>query len=269
MEEIREEEFKAKLKETIESEKDQQQAQDNVDLAKIVTGRQIVNIAGYGEVIFDFPNAGLAIEGDMIAAQFRTKHLRLGDLFNEEQLKHIYKQPTKVQMDGKEVVVGDGLWTEKHEQELTKLADTVKAHQELFWDYREKYQLFENDLVGLKENTAKYTNLVAKKNEIEEKARKEYTKLVAAKVRQLELSTLRAKLFSDSIEEMAFLERIKLFAPVCLKKIVDGKEVPLWATKEEMMADTHLATRVISIFNLFLRGLDVSFFADVPEGTTP
>jgi hypothetical protein len=264
---LKEEEFKEKLKETKESENAQQQAQDNIELNKIITGRQVINITGFGDVIFDFPGAGLAIEGDMLAAQFRTKHLRAGDLFNEEQLKHIYKQPTKVQIDGKETTVGDGLWTDKNEQEVTRLNNTIKSHQEMFIKYREEYQVFELDLIKHKPDSKKYNDLVERKNAVEEKARKEYTGLLDAKIKQLELATLRAKLFADSIEEMAFFEKVKLFAPSCVKKVADGKEVPLWSSKEEMLLDTHLATRVISIYSLFLRGLDVSFFADVPEGT--
>ena len=254
------------MNETTESEKQEQQANDSQLLNEVVEGRQVVYIEGYGEVIFDLPSAGLAIEGDRIAARFRTKHLRDSDILSEAQLKAIYNQPIKVKVDGVDVVVGKGEWTDKDEEKLESYHQQIKDITDTFNINREEWQKF-RDAAEATEEKKKKNKLLDKRDEFEKKAKDSYESLLKTKAQQLELNANKARLFGESLEEQTFFEKVKVYAPGCIKQEKDGVTSPLWANLQEFEDDKFSATKVVTLFNLFMRGLDVSFFGDVPEGT--
>ena len=262
-------EFKAQMNETVESEKAEKDAIDSKVINKVIEGRQEVFIKGYGTIIFDYPSAGLALEGDQLVTKFRTKHLRENDILTEAQLKAIYKQPITTKIGGKDVVIGNGEWPESYDNDLESLNHDISNCQIDFSMYRGEYQLCKTELEDLGDKKPKKKEQLQKKMEDHEtKAYKSYTKILELKQKQLELNTLRARLFADSLEEQSFLEKVKFFAPSCIKQNKNDELVPLWEDLEAFEKDTFVATKIITLFNLFLRGLDISFFGDVPEGTT-
>ena len=76
----KQEELLKKLKETDESEKEKQEGEDGKKLKDVLTGRTELYVDGFGTIIFEQPDAGLIMDGDQIAAKFKTHHLRKGDL---------------------------------------------------------------------------------------------------------------------------------------------------------------------------------------------
>jgi len=258
-------EFKETMRQTDESETAEERALDSEALETVVAGRQVVYFDGYGDVIFDFPDTGLAIDADTVATRFRTKALRSGEFLTESQLKTIYRQPTTVKVDGKDIVIGNGEWPEKYDRELDQLPKLALEAHTHFTNYRAEYQKNRDEAAALEESTKK-TQLQEKRNKAETSALDYYQVWLKHKARQMELGSLRAKLFADSIEELAFFEKIKFLAPACTKQADDkGVEAPLWKSEDDMRKDTFNATRVIAAFNMFMRGLDVSFFADAPD----
>lgn len=259
------------LNETKDSEKEQQIADDSKPLEEVVSGRQKIYINGYGEIIFDMPKAGVALEGDRIVAQFKTVHLRKNDYFTDGQLKAIYNKPTVISIDGKDITVGNGEWTEKDERELESLPDKIQQYWEDFIHLREGYQEIQQEILTLtntKKNKAKLKVLDENSLKAQKSALEQHGLILALKARLLELQATRVRLFSDSLEEQAFFEKVKLFAPSCIKREVEGKEDYLWHSVDEMLDDEFTATRILSLFNLFIRGLDVSFFGDALEEPT-
>lgn len=261
----------AVLNETKDSEKEQQAANDSKALDEVVSARQKIYIKEYGEIIFDMPRAGVALEGDRIVAQFKTEHLRKNDYFTDGQLKAIYNKPTVISIDGKDITVGNGEWTEKDEKELESLPDKIQQHWEDFVHLRELYQEIQQEILTLtntKKNKVKLKTLDVKSLEAQKVALTQHGEILSLKARLLELQSTRVRLFSDSLEEQAFFEKVKLFAPSCIKREVGGKEDFLWHTMDEMLDDGFTATRILGLFNLFIRGLDVSFFGDALEEPT-
>lgn len=261
----------AVLNETEDSEKQQQEADDNEKLAEVLSGRQEIFITGYGNIIFDMPNTGLALEGDKVAARFKTEHLRKSDFLTDAQLKAIYSKPTVIEIDGKEMVVGSGEWTEKNERDIETLPEKIQSNWTTFMDYRSAYQAIQQEILALsdlKKNKAKKKSLETKLHGLQNQALEQHQIVLGLKTELVRLQTVRVRLFSDSLEEQSFFEKVKLYAPSCIKIKKDGKEDFLWHSEEEMFSDKFTATRIISLFNLFVRGLDVSFFGDAPEGET-
>ena len=58
--------------------------------------------------------------------------------------------------------------------------------------------------------------------ELTEEAYKAHTEILNLKSTQLGLYAERTKLFAESLEEQTFLEKVKFFAPSCIKKIIDN-----------------------------------------------
>jgi len=268
-------EFEDKLETTKEVEEEQQVVEDSEKLEEVYIGRQELYIKSYGTVIFDMPSPGLSIKGDQVAAKFKAYNLRHNELLTDAQLRAIYNQPITIMVDGKEVKVGNGEWPEKNDAELEELPKKISASLEMFDAYRADYHAAKEQVTALtasgKTKSSKvFKDAEAKMEKAKEQARKEYDNILALRSRQMSLTSLRVRLFADSLEEQAFLEKVKLFAPSCIKKKdKDGNIVPCWKTIEEFENDTFGAIQIIAYFNLFLRGLDVSFFGDVPEEAIP
>jgi len=265
-------EFLGKLKETAESDKEQQIAEDNKKINVVVNGAQELFVNGVGTVIFEFPNAELTMEGDMITAQFKTTHLRKSDLLTEAQLKAIYNKPVVIQLEGKDVVIGNGLWTDAEERDLENLPKQLDESTENFRNYRQEYQELEVQLLALEDNEAnkeKRATLEGQRNKIFAETERIYLETVELRKQIIDLQTKRIQLFASSLEEMSFLEKIKLYAPSCIKiKKEDGSVDFLWKSPKDFLTDNTVAVKLIGLYNLFLRGIDVSFFGDRPEGGT-
>lgn len=252
-------ELEKKLKETKESEELQQIAKDNMTAEEISSGRKKVYIKGIGNVIMDWPSPDLTMQGDRLYAKFVTEHLQEGDLLTEEQLKAIYGKPTYIKVRGKEVKVGQGQWTIEEENKMEELPKEIRIMEAEFLDCREVYQqMLTAEKGGQVVNEDKKQNLLSRLDE-------SFKKMGEAKLKLLELQSKRLKLFSISLEEQANLEKIKLYAPQCIKVEKEGKVEPLWKSEEEYNSGQFDSLRILSIFNLFLRGADVRFFGDIPE----
>jgi hypothetical protein len=268
MAEVKEKEI---LNQTAESEKEQQAADDGKKLEEVFLGKQEVVIKEYGTIIFELPKTGLALEGDRVVAKFKTEHLRRGDLLTDAELKAIYNKPIVVKQDGQDIVVGTGEWTDKEEREMENLPSEIESTWEMFIVYREDYQKIRQEMLKLtksKEDKAKKKKLDTQFDKAQKRALEQHDVVLKQKARLLELQATRVRLFSDSLEEQAFFEKIKLYAPSCIKIKRKGKEDFLWKSEEEMFGAEFAATRILTLFNLFVRGLDVRFFGDAPEGET-
>lgn len=252
-------EFNNLMKSTDKVEKELNEAEDSKKLSEVVTGSKSIYIEGYGELVFFHPSPKLAMDGDLAAAQFKTMHLRAQDLLTEAQLKAIYSQPVKVNVDGKEIVVGSGEWTDKDEHRLEMLPTKIDGQLEMLLSYREDYQKCEDSKVGVKKGK-KMESICAEQKKAEDNARKIYDNIINERRELLDLQTKRLQLFSTSLEEQAYLEKVKIYAPACIKR--DGKL--LWEKEDDFLNDNIGAVRVLSLYNLFLRGVDISFFDDAP-----
>lgn len=253
---------------TEEAENAELEADDNKKLDNLKKGAQEIFINGYGFICFEYPNTELILQGDEIASKFKTKCLRNGEYLSEAQLKHIYSQPTTMKIEGKNVIIGSGEWVEKDEQEMEDLPKEIDGLWEMFVSFRKEYQDLKQKLFILtdsKENANSKKEMEEKLNKIQETAMEYYNKVLKKRARLLELQTIRIRLFSDSLEEKAFFEKLKLFIPSCIKIKKDGKFEFLWKTINDFLHDEHLSMRVVGLFNLFIRGLDIRFFGDVPE----
>jgi hypothetical protein len=268
------EEFEEKIKETAELEKEIEQASDSRRLQDVLTGAQEIYVASFGTLQFEHPTPGLAIKGDSIVAAFKSKHLRLGDYLSIEELKFIYQAPIKVKsVDGQDVVVGDGIWTEKQEKELEDLPVDIQQLTEMFDSYRKDIQDSDKKIKRLgkdKKNNTKRNQLENVRQNAYDKAFSLFDTIIDKKKKHLELQTKKIELFSLSLEEQAFFEKIKLYLPECVKHKKDGKWEQVWNNLGEVEnSENRLGTlRVISLYSLFCRGVDVSFFGDVVDGQT-
>jgi len=262
-EEIKEE-FKKKLNETIDSEKEIQDSEDSKTAEEIIRGSQEVFIRGYDWLIFNWPDVERTLEGDDIFAKFKTKHLRNNDLMTTSQLKAVYNNPITIKVDGKDVVVGSGEWTEKDERRLEEIPKEIDEKTEAFNAYRVEIQ-------ELKEQIKKRKNKQTeeKLNKYMENAFECYSNITKLNLEHIELQTKRINLFSTSLEERAQFEKVKYYAPYCImSKNGDGTLNPLWKDETEMLKADQTAVRILSLFGLFLRGVDVSFFGDLLGGQT-
>lgn len=249
-------------------EKEEQQTADAEVLEEIVEGRQVVYINGYGEIIFDFPSPGIALQADSAAIKFKTQKLRSNEFLTEAQLKAIYRRPTVISIDGKDQEVGSGEWTDENEVRIDALPGEIEYADKDFLEAREKYHLVKDELDKTSEEKRK-EELEKKLEAFEQTALEFFNAGAKLKSEQLDLNITRTRLFSGSLEEQVFFERVKYLAPSCIKIKVEEQVAPLWKNFEAFEADKFAATKVLALFSLFLRGLDVSFFGDVPEGTTP
>ncbi len=260
--------FKEKMALTDAVEKEEQEAKDMSQLQEVVEGRKIVNTKRYGTIVFDYPSAELMIEGDYLAAKFKSEHLKKGDLLTIEQLKAIYRRPTTIIEDGKETQINNGVWTDAEENRIEELVKEINQHQEFFRAYRSEYQDLENQINQLPKTSKK------KMDELQEKRGKAWTeaeniniKIIKLNLEYLNLISKRLELFQSSLEELALFEKIKACAPKCIKKYNESKElVPIWGSQEEFLKDGLKAIEILQMFNIFMRGGNVSFFEDVPEG---
>jgi len=265
------EEIKEILNQTEQSEKEEQNAEDSKKIEEVFLGRQEVFIQEYGSIIFELPNAGMALEGDRVVAKFKTEHLRKGDLLTDAELKAIHNKPVVIKQDDQDITIGSGEWTDKQEREMEDLPDEIQGSWEMFVAYREEYQQIKQQMLELtnsKEDKTKKKQLGIKFNKVQKSALAQHDIVLNQKAHLLELQSTRVRLFSDSLEEQAFFEKIKLYAPSCIKIERDGKEDFLWKSEDEMLGAKFAATRIITLFNLFVRGLDVRFFGDAPEEAT-
>ena len=211
----------------------------------------------------------MVIEGDLIDAKFKTTHLRKGDLLTRSQLKAFYKRPVTAEIDGEKIDISEGQWNDRHERELEDLPKELEDAASLFADFRNEYQEVEKEIMALSD-AKKYK---AKKKELEKQlerkyqgAEESYIKTMSLRTKVLELQALQIELFSPCLEERANFEKVKFYAPKCIKiKKEDGSEDFLFKSKEDINSAPFAATRVISLFSLFIRGVDVSFFGDAPE----
>jgi len=264
-------EDKGILEQTEESEREEQAADDNKKVEEVFLGKQEVYIKGYGDIIFELPRAGLALEGDKVVARYKTEHLRKGDLLTDAELKAIYNNPVVITQGGQEITVGTGEWTDKEENEMDQLPEAIQGTWEMFVVFREDYQSIKLEMTSLgntKADKAKKKKLEVSYDLAQKKALAQHNTVLTQKARLLELQATRVRLFSDSLEEQAFFEKIKLYAPSCIKIMRDGAVDFLWKSEEEMLAAEFTATRIITLFNLFVRGLDVRFFGDAPDEVT-
>lgn len=265
------EQFEQEITQTTQVEKENRQAEQNKKAEEIFNSRQEVYITGIGQLVFDYPRVGLTLEGDLAAARFKSAHLKMGDLLTEQQLKALYSKPTTVEIEGKTITVGDGSWTEKQDNELEELPTVIKSYRESFEDFRAMYQETNEQIMAIpevEENKERIEELKRKRDNYFDSAQQTYTKMLELQMELLELQTLRMSLFSISLEEMSNLEKLKIYVPECIKIKENGTIRPLWKDLSEAMNSGLEFIRVISLFNLFLRGADVSFFGNIPEDQT-
>ena len=254
-----------------EQAREAQELEDNVEVSSVITGEKEIFIDGYGTLVFQQPTARLSLQGDSAASKFRSIHLRHGDVLTESQLKLIYGRPTTIKVDDVDTRIGDGSWTEKKELDLTNLPDQIKRNMETVLSYRDDISEVLNGLKVLPDGESGESGDREKLNKrlefLNDEAYPLYLKVLEDKKQLLELQLLRLQLFSISLEEQTNLEKVKIYAPSCIKrKKDDGSLEPLWKTEDDFLDDNVGAIHLLSIYNLFLRGVDISFFGDVPEG---
>ncbi len=263
------EQFESEMKKSFDVEQEETKAEDNKKLDEVISGRQELFIQGMGDIIFDFPSSDLINEGDEAVAKFKSYHLRKGELLTKTHLKAIYGRPVSINVDGVDVVVGQGDWTEKEEQRLEDLPDEMKTVEDEFNYFRQEFQDLQDELVAITDtakNKAKRKNIEKKCESIMNDCRNLYEKRLKLKQENYELNLKCLDLFSISLEEQAIHEKIKIFAPSCIKIKENGSEPHLLNSDEQIKTNTFLYNRVLSLFNLYIRGYDVSFFGDVPDG---
>lgn len=264
----KEKDFEKDLKVTKETEDQQKTAADSQKLKEILEGEQTVYIKGYGDIVFEYPKAGLVIEAERLEAEFKATSLRNSTFLTEAQLKAIYGKPVTIEVDGKEVEVGSGEWSETNDRLMEELPEQIKDLEEMFDIGREAYQEFDRDLLKATKKADKKTFEQKKKLKFEETFNIRQESLEKQK-ELLELQMKRLQLFSASLEERAFFEKIKLYLPSSVFKMNGNGDKAtkefLWKNYEEFENSEFLASRVISLYSLFIRGADISFFGDVRE----
>lgn len=273
MDKVLDEQFDDKMKLTEDVEADIQKADDNKTAEVILDGQQEITLDGFGMVVFKMPPTGVALEGDNIYASFKAEHLRRGDFSTEAQLRAIYRQPTFIEQDGKSIEIGTGAWTDDKETRLDKIPELVTALDDEFGTYREEHQTKTDELGALKGNRAKSTKKKVEKLEkelinLQEQAKNLFIETSKLKIEQLELQNTKISLFSSSLEERANMEKIKYYIPYCVFTKDEETLTPMWKTTEDFLESAFGAIKILGIFNLFLRGADISFFGDMPEGAT-
>ena len=252
------------------TEKAMTESEDNIKLNSVLSGSQTVNTEEYGPLIFIYPGVELSLKADKISAQFRAKALRENLYLTDRQYLAIYNQPLMIDIDGKQVKIGNGDWPESQEREYRdELPKKLKVLNENFSITRQLFQEQEEKILQFPKDSENYDatliEMQKERDSLESRAKEIYSQLMATKAKQLELASLRARLFSDSLEEQLITERIKILAPGCIKKYNDKHSlVPLWNSEKELLEDGFAATKVLALFNLFLRGFDVSFFGELP-----
>lgn len=262
-------EFEEKIKTPIEVDNEKQKNKDNKKGYSIITGSQEVFVNPYGKIVFEWPNIGLAMKGDQLMAEFKSSHLRKGDLMTEAQLLAIYNRPISIEIDGKEIVVGNGVWTSDDERRIqTELPSEIKEIGTKFDAFREEVQELETKLpVENKEIMSETDKKNLEMYNIQrDHAQDLFRELRDKKLEFLELQARRTQLFATSLEELSVLEKLKLYAPHCIKHKESGK--PVWNSIEEMLNSGYEAINLIGLFSMFLKGADVSFFGDTPDDQT-
>lgn len=237
------EEFERKLSETPESEKANLKSSDTKRLKELVTGRKEIFIEGVGTVVFDYPTPDVMIQADEEFAMFKTKKLKDKTLFPEKKLKAMLHE------------AGD--WTYEDDDELSRLEEERKAHDAEFNIFRESIQTKETFALEATESRAENINEEVQAER--DVAFQHFMKVSESLKKLLEKISERRKAFSISIEEVGYLNKIKTLAPSCIKKR-DGDKVDfLWKSEEEFFNDPK-GTMILTIFDAFLRGWDISFF---------
>lgn len=258
--------FEEVIVKTVGDEKDEQLIEDRDRGEEIISGAQQLQLSPFGTIQFEWPNPRLTIEGDRLYAQFKAKHLRQGDLLTEAQLKAYYGRPQTLELDGKEIIVGQGEWTKEQENKLEELPRDIDMGIETFNMIREELQQTQVKLEQKKGNK----KLKDKISLLTGQAYDAYQKVIKIKLDLLEVQTLRLSLFSVSLEEQALLEKIQLFAPSCVKVVKDGQTTTLWDSKDIMLEEGDQGTiRLLSLFGLFLRGGDIRFFGESLDNLLP
>lgn len=263
-----EKEFQEALKKTKEVEKEEQKANDDSKARNIIRGAQEVKLEPFGTLVFEWPSVGLSLQADAVQARYKTDHLRKQDIMTEEQLKAIYRRPVTIEIDGKEIIVGSGQWTEEDEELLDSLPKEVKNKDDYFVDVRSRIHELDTELLSLTKTSKKRARLEEEKTKLEEEAYTIWTDTSQVRLKLLEHQNKRMMLFASSLEEQAHLEKLKLFCPSCIKvKDENGNVDFLWKTEDDMLQDGFESIQVITLYNLFLRGVDVSFFGDMLADT--
>lgn len=258
--------FEERISQTDEVEKQVEEVGDQKEMDSVVKGRKEIHLIGFPRLVFYYPNVGLSLEADEIMAEFRTKALRHGQYLTREQLKAIYGRPTTINVDGKEVVVGEGQWLNKDEDILEDYNKLIDGYERDFLAYREELQTKRNELLANEKNSKKKKELEKEIDKLEVGAFGMFKKTWEMRKELLETQLKQMELFAPCLEERSFVEKIKFLAPKCIKTIKDnGEEEFLWKSSEEFRNANFDSTKVISLFRLFLQGGDVSFFEDVPD----
>ena len=137
----------------------------------------------------------------------------------------------------------------------------------MFNAYREDYQKNNEELLKFPENSKnkKKEACLKKKEDLHKEAERYYLDMIKLEKEQLELQTRKLELFSGSLEEMANFEKMKYYAPKCIKIPKGESEDFLWKDDADMKNSAFAVTKIIGLFSLFLRGVDVSFFDDAPD----
>jgi len=253
------EKFEDRLAVTEEDEKANQLIEDDTKASEIIFGSQEVYIDTVGTLVFEWPDVELSLEGDRLAAQFKTRCMRDGSLFSIEQLRAIYRQPIKIKVDGAEVIVGDGQWTDEEEYKLEHMPDIIRDLTTEFSDYRSEIQELKSE-TEISEKEQEQLNLLM--NE----AQATFNEIQEMRLKHTELMAKQVRLFSESIEHQALFEKVKLYAPLCVKKKTEDGLAPLWKDQKEFLSGNGVSLKILGLFSLFMRGADVSFFGDTPEG---
>ena len=254
-------EFDDKIAVPMEVEKEIQNNEDDKLARPILSSEQTVSVDGIGRIIFKWPKTGLVMQAESIVARYKALHLRKGDILTQDQLKAIYCRSTKItNSDGIEEVL-EGPWTEKQANRLEELPKVLNEKALVFDEYRNQLKELKLQLETLKGSEQE----PSKQDEYDARYQDAFNLYIDITNDRLELVDLQTKhyeLFCGSLEELANFEKIKLFAPHCIFKI---DNTPLWKSEAEMEQCDFNGVKVISLFSLFLRGVDVSFF-DVTAG---
>lgn len=252
------EKFEEAIKLTDEVEKETQKAKDDEKANEVVSGEKRVYLNNLGTILFKMPGVELSLEGDKKYAEFKSNALIEGKLLTEAQLKAIYRQPTIVKKGGKDITVG-GEWTDEEDNNMESIPLEIEQMIENFKFLRGKIQEAEASILALKGKKKK--DQEEKKQKWLAEASDIFKKISYKRLDLLQLQQKRVLLFSSSLEEQANLDRIKLFAPQCILKN-DG--TPLWNSLDDMLNGDYDCLKLLGIFSMFIRGVDISFFADTP-----
>lgn len=242
-----------------------QQAQDDELLQEIHTERKKIKLKGVPHtLIFEYPDLGISLKADRIVAEFKATELRAGKLLTSKQLKAIARQPTTAIINGKEEVVDKAEWTVNDDQILDEYPRKINDTGLDLIVAREEYQEVKEQLDSVKGKEKE--KLEKRRNQIYDQASKLYSDYIRLKRDLLDTQLKEMRLLNGSLEELANLEKLRYLAPKCIKKIdKDGKEDFIWKTDEDFQNAPFDNATILSVFNVFLRGGDISFFGVVPE----